>query len=327
MTHAPRRFGRRALRKGVLATIAAVWAATLLLPATHVAAGKLRAPLVPRKGALFGAWSAPAKSWSQTMQKKAILRLERHLGRKLAIDHKFYKWGEWFPTWRERWDLDKGRIPMISWRGTYVSKINSGSQDWLIRKRADAIKALKQRVFIRWAWEMDGAPNGWISDSPWGYINAWRRIHTIFKNRGATNAVWVWCPTAWGFESGKAQRYYPGDAYVDWICADGYNWAPGRPGSKWRGFKEIYAAFYRFGEAHGKPLMAGEYGAQERRAREKARWLRYVGVTLREHYRRIKAVVYFDSYTKYDWRYDTSHSAAAAFRDLGQLRYFRPRSR
>ena len=37
-----------------------------------------------------------------------------------------------------------------------------------------------------------------------------------------------------------AQRYYPGNAYVDWVGADGYNWAPELPGTSWRPFGQIF---------------------------------------------------------------------------------------
>jgi hypothetical protein len=29
---------------------------------------------------------------------------------------------------------------------------------------------------------------------------------------------------------------YPGDAYVDWMGVDGYNWGTSQVGSKWRAF-------------------------------------------------------------------------------------------
>ena len=46
-------------------------------------------------------------------------------------------------------------------------------------------------------------------------------------------------------------------------AADGYNWAPGRPGSAWTSFGQIFQNVYDFAVAHGKPLMAVEYGVQE----------------------------------------------------------------
>src|SRR5438105_15657730 len=78
-------------------------------------------------------------------------------------------------------------------------------------------------VFIEWFPDMDTSS---LAVSPASFVSAWRHVHDIFAARGATNAVWVWCPSAPGFASSTAQAYYPGDTYVDWACADGYNWAP-----------------------------------------------------------------------------------------------------
>ena len=55
----------------------------------------------------------------------------------------------------------------------------------------------------------------------------------IFDAEGATNVTWAWCGTAWGMKTpdsatstaGSAYQYYPGDDVIDWVCADGFNWA------------------------------------------------------------------------------------------------------
>ncbi|MDQ4142865.1 MAG: hypothetical protein M3198_03830, partial [Actinomycetota bacterium] len=144
--------------------------------------------------------------------------------------------------------------------------------------------------------------------------------------QGATNALWTWCPTAYGFTSGAAQRYYPGDAYVDWICSDGYNWAPGRPDAQWRSFKEIFKDFYTWGAARNKPLMVGETGTEERNAGEKAGW--YSGIVpAMKDYPAMKALIYFDTATTdlaggwFEWRPDTSNSAYNAYIGMAREPY------
>ena len=103
---------------------------------------------------------------------------------------------------------------------------------------------LNTPVFIRWFWEMDGNKKQGFISSPASYQKAWRHIHDIFGQAGATNAVWVWCPNASAFDDGNAMPYYPGGAYVDWVCGDGYNFAPNRPGDKWETPGEIYNGWY-----------------------------------------------------------------------------------
>lgn len=279
-------------------------------------------PLPASGKAYFGTYTPPTGTWTAVNQRNAYLDLERDIGRTLDIAQLFYRWNGSFPGWWEPWQLDGGRIPLIAWAGYDTDAINSGSQDALIRARADAVKALGRPVFIRWGSEMDGTSNASWSKSPSKFIAAWQHIVSIFRARGATNVSWAWCPTAYGFVSGAAQPYYPGDSNVDWICSDGYNWAPGRSGDPWRSFAQIFQSFYTWGSARGKPMLVAEYGVQERAAGEKAAWFTAAGVALRTQFPNIRAVVYFDTRRDYDWRVRTSSSSLAAFGAMGRDPYF-----
>jgi glycosyl hydrolase family 26 len=274
-------------------------------------------PVTPSGGALFGSRSFQA-------EKEAVQALEAHLGRTLDINHNFYTWDEQFPTQAERWDLASGRLPLISWNGKDVqsSEIAAGAQDRLIKERASAVKDLGQTVLIRWFWEMDGNKKREWAGSPTDYIAAWRRIVDIFRSEGVTNVEWVWCPNASAFNDGEAQPFYPGDDYVDWICADGYNWAPGRLGDEWRSFRDIFGGFYAWASQKNKKIMVGEFGVQERSGDEKARWVEEARTTLKTDFSLIKAVVYFNADADYDWRMNTSPSAYRAFRDMARDPWF-----
>jgi len=278
-------------------------------------------------GALFGAY-VQAPGDDHAVQMAAVEHRERDIGRRLAIDHHFYPWDKEFPTGREKADLRDGRIPLISWNGKTLNlAIGLGQHDELIRSRAQAVKALGGKVLLRWMWEMDGRQKSEHTTHPAFYIAAWRHIHDVFAEEGATNVQWVWCPNATAFrieDERNAPAYYPGDDYVDWICADGYNWAPGREGDQWRSFASIYRDFYDWGMARGKPLMVGEYGAQERDPGEKARWLTEAREALKTEFPGIKAVVYFDSKKEYDWRVTTSPETLAAFRAMANDPWFTP---
>ena len=300
-----------------------------LLPVCTVPAESARSvgPLAPATGTLFGTYVQPRTGWIREDVVAAVNKLESDLGRRLDIDQHYNPWHVAFPSWKEEWDLANGRIPLITWGSTRTSRINSGSQDALIRARADGVKALREPVFLRFFAEMDGDFLAHVTGSPAAYIAAWRRAWWIFASRGATNAVWVWCPTAWGFATGEARKYYPGDAYVDWLCADGYNWAPGRRGAPWRSFAQVFEAFYEYGEAVGKPMMVGEYGCLERRAGEKAQWIANAGDALKNQLPGIAAVVYFDSKSEHvglDFRVDTSPSSYEAYKAMAADPHFKP---
>jgi hypothetical protein len=284
-------------------------------------------PLAPESGALLGLWAKPrGGSHDKAAQQARWRHLEAAAGRTFDVGHSFYAWRDPFPTWREPWHLVSGRIPLISWNGTFTSEIAEGEHDALIRERADAVKALGAPVFLRWFWEMDGRKKAHWAQTPTDYIAAWHHIREIFAERGADNAVWVWCPNASAFASDEAARWYPGDAYVDWVCGDGYNWAPGRAGDEWESLSEVFAAFHAWGMAQGKPMMIGETGVQERDPGEKPAWFAQALAQLQtDLLPGIAAVVYFDSNTPHPWWVDSTPESLAAFTAIADDPYLNRR--
>jgi Glycosyl hydrolase family 26 len=277
----------------------------------------------PMTGVLLGASTSPDFR-SLAAEKSAAEDLEQRIGRTLDINHNFYTWDEPFPTETERWDLQAGRIPLISWNGRNVTTktIARGSYDDMIRQRARQTKALGQPVMIRWFWEMDGRKKAEFAGEPEEYIAAWKHIVGIFRAEGADNVRWVWCPNASAFNDGDAQEFYPGDDFVDWTCADGYNWAPGRAGDDWESFKDIFGGFYSWAVLHNKPIMVGEFGVQERKPGEKAQWITEAREAIKTDFPLLRAIVYFSSNADYDWRLTTSDSALEAFRQMAHDPYF-----
>ena len=277
----------------------------------------------PLGGVLLGASTSPEVR-TLAAERSAVESLEQLIGRRLDINHNFYPWNEPFPTAAERWDLEAGRLPMISWNGRDITTdaIASGQFDALIRQRARATQALAQPLLIRWFWEMDGNKKAQFAGTPDEYVDAWRHIVSVFRAEGTTNVRWVWCPNASAFNDGRAQQFYPGDEWVDWICADGYNWAPGRPGDGYRPFKDIFGGFYAWASLHGKPIMVGEFGVQERDPGEKARWITEAREVIKTDFPLLRAIVYFNSNKDYDWRLTTSSSALEAFKQLAHDPWF-----
>jgi hypothetical protein len=208
----------------------------------------------------MGAWVPAAPGVGQLTSFEA---LDRRLGCTLSIDPHFRGWDQ-IRLAEERKDVEGGRIPMISWSAagtTTASAIASGLDDGLIRSVALGVRALRKPVFIRFGFEMDerpGARGGHSIGTPEEFKAAWRRIVGIFHVEHAVNAQFVWSATAAGFATGSAQRFYPGGRYVQWVAADGYN---RYPATGWRGFQEIFGAFYAWGATTHKRLMISESGS------------------------------------------------------------------
>jgi hypothetical protein len=290
---------------------------------------------VPATGALFGAFVDPNNHWGGNAEaKQEVTAFEASIGRKLAINHHYYGWTDVFPSGLEEWDLSMGRIPLISWQGTALDSILNGSQDALIGQRADDVKGLHRQVFLRWGWEMNGDWFDWsgaanndpgLTNGPAKYVAAWRHIHDIFRARGTTDAVWVWCPNNQNVPKAPWNRrtsYYPGDDYVDWIAFDGYNWGTTQSWSSWRGFRPLFRIPYTT-FAPRKPIMIAETSSAEQGG-DKAAWIQQAGAAVKAKFPGIAAFVWFHVPKEADWRADSSPAAMAAFRALGADPYFSP---
>ncbi|KEP75814.1 hypothetical protein HR12_22920 [Microbacterium sp. SUBG005] len=162
----------------------------------------------------------------------------------------------------------QGVIPMITWNPTYIDKKNcaryrslcgydlekiaDGSYDDYIRKFAEEVKAAGIPIFLRTMHEANGDWYPWnvqTKTSRSSYIAAWRHIHDIFRETGANNVTWVWCPNVKRASGATANvplsSFYPGDDYVDWIGLDGYN----------RGYKHVLLGDIRVEPERGILLL------------------------------------------------------------------------
>jgi glycosyl hydrolase family 26 len=292
--------------------------------------------LVPSGGAMLGAYVDDTGKWIDDATAEAgVTRFEAQLGRTLDIDQHYYAWTDRFPTGLESWDLASGRIPLISWSGTRLADILSGRFDGMIRERAREVRALAAPVFLRWGWEMngnwsshDGSHNGAdTSNGPRAYVAAWRRIHDLFAAAGATNAAWVWSPNAGDVPAASWNHwthYYPGDAYVDWVGIDGYNWGTTQPWSSWSSFASLVRPIYS-DYAGKKPIMIAETASAERGG-DKAGWLDAVRASMKVQFPAVGALVYFETNKETDWSVRSSPLALRAFRALAADPYFAPRA-
>jgi hypothetical protein len=277
----------------------------------------------PVRGALFGAYVNNKTNGDQY----AYLRtFEGKLGRKLAIVSRYHAFTDrWFGY--ESDVLAGGRIAMISWRATdsgldpnRAQKIASGQYDGVIRQAAAAMKALKGPVLVRFNWEMDQDPGErQYIGGPSQFIAAWRHVVRIFRDRNANNVQWIWAPRAGSFKKGEGQRYYPGDAWVDWIGGSAV------PINNYTSFRNLFGTFYRWAAPHGKPVFIWA-GVQEKSGNPqwKASWFDGASSTIRSSMPAVKAFVYYHALAPKGGHYwaDTSTASMAAFRRMASLPYF-----
>lgn len=108
------------------------------------------------------------------------------------------------------------------------------------------------------------------------------------------------------------ERYYPGDAYVDVLALDGYNWGTVRPWSTWRSFEDIFAGPYARVTAIGpQPVWLAEL-ASTGEGGDKAAWVR--DMLASTAFPRITALVWFNQDKETDWRIDAAADVIEAAR-------------
>lgn len=270
--------------------------------------------LVPVNGILLGHYYGSG----------TINETDSRIGRHPKIHLSYYGWGDhWAKSESTKQDLADDRIPLINWEPFDIkfSDIVNGKYDSQIRQQADEAKAIGSSFFLDFAAEMN-EEEGWGDHNPDLYINAFRHIHDIFVARGVTNAVWVWCPNNVDSPGQPtSMQYYPGDKYVDWVGADGYNWGTSNADHEWETFYDVFKNIYSKISATGKPVMIGEMGSDEIGG-DKAEWISQIIPTLKDKFPAIKAVIWFDVDKERHWQINSSQKTLEAYRTMAKDPYY-----
>lgn len=163
-----------------------------------------------------------------------------------------------------------------NWRQVANAQPGSALYNDIVRW-AQTIKARPGRVMLAYNHEPEAAPGGYRGTAS-EFIAAWRRVVTIFRNQGVRNVEWTWQMTAYAFrvkssDPRHAARWYPGNAYVDNIGADAYNWYNcGHGNGKWTELKALGDPVIAFARAHGKVASFPEFASHANANREQ--WIR-----------------------------------------------------
>lgn len=213
--------------------------------------------------------------------------------------------------------------PWDSERGTQVQpdmspeRVLAGDFDALIDAWATDAAAFSEPVMIRFTPEMNGDWRPWSPGVSGGtsqdYIDMWRYVVDRFGEAGATNVRWVWNPYVESGESTPMADLYPGDAYVDYVALDGFNWGSAREWG-WQSYDEIFALSVEQLDsiAPGKPWMIAEVGCAP--GSQKAEWTRTL--LTRAHADGAVAVVWFEVDKETDWRITSDPKATRVVSDL-----------
>jgi hypothetical protein len=264
-------------------------------------------------------------------------------GRRPAI---WVIWSQWghpnqsaFPRTTADALRDRGVTPMIWWEpvnptnlsdGTYsrYKIINAGTHDAYVRQYARDAKAFGGKVLLRFAHEINNNYFPWsinsFDNTPENFIAAWRRVHGIFQDEGATNVKFVWSvakETCSGCN--PYARVYPGDAWVDVMGFSAYNWGAAK---QWISMHQSYQRVTQLlSEISSKPIMAAET-ASNSEGGDKAAWIRDGYLEVYEKLPRVRAIVYLNADLRDvghpDWRIASPKAALAAYAEISAMTEF-----
>jgi hypothetical protein len=251
---------------------------------------------------------------------------EADSGQRLAVVLWYVSWQSPFPTADADTVYANGSVPLITWEpwisnsiGT-LEAIASGSYESYVRGFIQSAKDWGQPLFLRFAHEMNGNWYPW-SGQPENYIRAWRYIYNVKNELKASNVIMVWCPNNDSVPTASwntIASYYPGDAYVDWIGLDGYNFGV----ADWETFDAVFSGAYATLTAlTSKPLMIGEFACAEDGG-DKPAWISDAFTKIEASYPRIKSFAWFNINKERDWRIQSSAAAQAAYKNSLQNSYY-----
>lgn len=285
-------------------------------------------------------WGAYADKRLGSMNQTSLERMEVTADRKLGVVREFMSWDSAFPTSYHSWLRDNGYPVVFSVKskrsnGTAVpyadvaaAQPGSALHDEIVGW-ADRMRDYGAPLYFAYNHEPESKSSSALGAAP-DFIAAWRKVHDIFQQRGATNVKFIWIMTDYAFMVGPAAsnyapKWYPGDDYLDAMGADAYNWHNCRAGisNPWKSLEQIIRPFRDFGALHpDEELWLTEYATVEDPAvpGRKQQWFADAQALFqRPDYAQFVGVSYFDKkgIDNCVWHVDTSASSIAGFRAMG----------
>lgn len=223
----------------------------------------------------------------------------------------------------------RGAVTLLTWEpwawggGTdqpayTLDNVAAGNFDAYLATWGKALADWGHPVMLRFGHEMNGNWYPWSeqvnSNGSGDYVAAWRHVHDVVTAAGATNVTWVWNPNVPYWGSIPLTGLYPGNAYVDAVALDGYNWGTSASWSSWTAPSQL------FGDglsqlralAPGKQILIAETSSAEQGG-SKADWITALFSYLNAQ-PDVTAVTWFHYNKETDWRINSSTASADAFR-------------
>jgi hypothetical protein len=240
----------------------------------------------------------------------------------------FVHWGnnKTFPVHLVPFAKDKGRTLVIFWEATdyNVASVNqplysydavlNGTWDAYIAEFAESVKNYGGPVILIPYSEMNGNWFPWSGtqngNTPAKAIAAYRYIHGFFGN--VPNVKFGWAPNSNSVPDtaeNAHEKYYPGDAYVDYVGIDGFNF-----GSPWVTFDQVFGNALTRLSVYKKPMYIFSMASAD--GPLKAAWMEDAFQTQMKKYPLVKGWIWFNENKERDWRLWSDEQSFAVFKKV-----------
>ena len=139
----------------------------------------------------------------------------------------------------------------------------------------------------------------------------------IFRQVGADNATFIWCPVVPSAGSASLSRCFPGDRYVDLVGMDGYNAGTAADWGGWLGFSEVFGGLYqRVRRLSRRPVIIAETGCAKQGGASRTRSTTRSSGRCRSASQAVRAVVWYDEHREANWRLDSTPATLRTARNV-----------
>lgn len=311
--------------------------ARLMRAAVAVVATQLAAGAHAQGQALLGVYYG-----NQGWKMEQVRAMEAWQGKRNAVVNLFTDWCNRTKTIDNLFNQQlpnvwaNGNVPVVTWEPYLCSpsatpndvtvRAARGDYDAFLNAWADRLKAFvsgpdgslgtadDRRVYIRLAHEMNGNWYPWSpvvgGNSAASYQLMWQHVRQIFwaKGLGSSAVQWIWAVNHEDADAAHAESYYPGDAYVDWIGIDGYNWGASQTWSSWSTPEQVFAPMVaRLRGLTAKPLALTETASSSSSApgkvdvAAKSAWITQLFVYATASTTGARMIVWFNEDKETDW--------------------------
>ncbi len=175
---------------------------------------------------------------------------------KMSIHAVFWGWDSDFPQTTAG---SQGKTLLIFWEPHFgYDRILDGSKDHYITEFAKAAKAYGYPVILAPFDEFNLNESAWGSgvgsNTPETFKATWKKIHEVFVAQAATNVQFALVYNNHSIPSGTYADFYPGDAFVDYVGVDGFNFGG-------QTFSDIFDEALKEATTFGKPVWIFSTGS------------------------------------------------------------------